>query len=862
MSREVDRRRRQPGLVTPERQTRLRELAAEVSSERLEGEHRLEVATVDSTTGNPAATRSEAAPAEQGNYVQRALDHLQAAAPALGLEATQPTEYVVDPSTQRTSAGAVTVHAQQRYKGVPIFQAAQAVLFDPDGRLAQTVGTTVTVPHELEVAPRLSVEEAVLAAAEQVAEPDQDERGLTDEFGQPMEPAGVRLDGFLIRVTATFPDRPERPTVLAPGPFAEDIRASLTWFPLDPGDLRLGWLVVLTMPGHAAQYRVVVDAGSGEVLYCRQLVQTVAARGSVFPVDGAGARRTSEFPRPLADYNLPVPAGLPDGFPDTWVQADRTVGNSVNAHLSDDGPAVQGALQDGVVVFDPADPRSDEQLAVNLFYLGCSMHDFFYLLGFQERDGSFQRDNFGRGGLGADPVDARAHPGPVFGTANMFTPVDGSSPVMNMGLVSSTGRHTALDSSVVYHEFMHGVTNRLVGGPMNVDALDEPQSAGMGEGWGDYVACVINQTEVVGAWVTGKAGGIRGFRYDAQFPGTFADLGSGRYTRVHAMGEIWCATLMEMTRRVGQPLAVQLVVDALKLARANPSFLDMRDAVLAALDGKLAAGQLTPAAHRTALAAIWGAFARFGMGPAADCVGATLVGIEPDFEGPDLPVEPDPEPDPDPDPEPTDPEPEPTDPDPAPPDPGPVPPPLPAEARDVTVMVELALDAGGQVGRAAVVQVGEGNGGGRDVADGDGRLVRYFVEHVTLRDPAGAAPPPEARLEVDELAFEELPGGGPDGTAGQVRAEVTFRVTGPDAAEVAAARPSWFAHVLAHVPATGETTVLAAVGGELRPGGDDQTATLELTTPPAGRYQLLGVVVLADRRLLGSTVGPRLTVVP
>ena len=184
------------------------------------------------------------------------------------------------------------------------------------------------MPQELAVAPRLSVEEAVLAAAEQVAEPDQDERGQTDEFGQPMEIPGVRLDGFLIRVTATFPDRPERPTVLAPGPFAEDIRASLTWFPMDTDDLRLAWLVVLTMPGFAGQYRVVVDAASGEVLYCRQLVQTVAARGSVFPVDGDGQRRTSEFPRPLADYNLPVPAGLPDGFPDTWC---RPTGPSATA---------------------------------------------------------------------------------------------------------------------------------------------------------------------------------------------------------------------------------------------------------------------------------------------------------------------------------------------------------------------------------------------------------------------------------------------------------------------------------------------------------------------------------------------------
>jgi hypothetical protein len=30
-------------------------------------------------------------------------------------------------------------------------------------------------------------------------------------------------------------------------------------------------------------------------------------------------------------------------------------------------------------------------------------------------------------------VDARAHPGPVFGTANMATPPDGNAPIMNMG---------------------------------------------------------------------------------------------------------------------------------------------------------------------------------------------------------------------------------------------------------------------------------------------------------------------------------------------------------------------------------------------------------------------------------------------
>ena len=112
----------------------------------------------------------------------------------------------------------------------------------------------------------------------------------------------------------------------------------------------------------------------------------------------------------------------------------------------------------------------------------------------------------------------------------MATLVDGRSPVMKMGPVG-TNRHTAFDSTVVFHEFMHGVTNRLVGGPMNERALDDPQSGGMGEGWGDYVACTIHDTTVVGAWVVDDPGGIRGFAYDSNFPDNFADLGTGRYGR-------------------------------------------------------------------------------------------------------------------------------------------------------------------------------------------------------------------------------------------------------------------------------------------------------------------------------------------
>lgn len=633
MSREIDRRDHSVNRATPVREGELRERAA-AHSDRLPGAHRVRVARLDAVTGNPAAITSEGAPAEAGNYVQRAVDHVRGLSRVLGFAATEPTEYVADPDFQKTSSGAVAVHLQQQHKGIPIFQAAETVRFDPKGAIQETVGSSVTMADEAAAAAaQIPVQQAVLKAAQHVARPQPDELGEKDAFGQAMDLPSVDVGGFEPKIIATFAEKPERLTVLEAGPFGDRIKARFVWFPLE-GALRLTWEVILTMPDYRGQYRTLVDAGTGEILYCRQLMQSILGRGNVYRVHGGNSRQVTEFPGALADYGLPLPADLPAGFPDHWVEADRTVGNGVLARLGASGPSSLGTVQNGLLIFDAADASGDQQKVFNIFYFNCVMHDFFYLLGFREQDGNFQRDNLGRGGAASDRVDARAHSGAVWGTANMGTPVDGFSPVMNMGLVTSTNRHTAFDSSVVFHEFTHGVTNRLVGGPADDRALEEPQSGGMGEGWGDYIACTINNTTVVGDWVVNNATGLRDFPYDSNFPDHFGKLGTGRYDQVHNIGEIWCATLMEMNRNIGKNLGLQLVVDALKLMPANPSFLDARDATLRALDDKLAAGQLTAAQRDTARNGIWRAFAKFGMGPNARSNGPSLTGIVADFTVP------------------------------------------------------------------------------------------------------------------------------------------------------------------------------------------------------------------------------------
>ncbi len=637
MSREVDRRDFSGTRATPSREAELQSVAADVS-DRLPGDQRVAVAAVDATTGNPSLVVSESAPAVRENYVRRALAHVQGIADVLSLEATAPADYVADEHVSETSSHAATVHLQQLYKGIPIFQATQVVRFAPDGALSETAGTSVPVTAEVDAVPTLSARDAVLRAAQHVAEPDPDEEGAVDQFGEPLDLVRLDLADFEPRAIASFSNRPDLPSVFEPGPFGAPITASLVWFPLGEV-IRLAWEIKLAMPGYAGEYRTIVDAKDGEILYCRQLVQTVAARGNVFLRDGGGTRAMTSFPRQLTDYDVSSSEPLPPGFPDDWVDGDSTAGNSAIAHLDTGGPSLRG-IRNGQLTFDP-DPGSDDQKILNLFYISCYLHDYFYLLGFREADGNFQQDNKGRGGVATDRVEARAHQGAVYGTANMYTPVEGSGPVISMGLVTSTKRHTALDATVVIHEFTHGVTNRLVGGPMNVQALEAPQSRGFGEGCSDYFACTITEDTVVASWAVRRPGGLRGYAYDSNFPDDFGDLGTGRYTEVHAIGEIWCAAALEMNRRIGPELGVQLVVDALKLAPANPSLLDMRDAIVSAADHRRASRQLDAIQHAAVCDGIWEAFARFGMGPRARSFGASLYGIEPDFARPETPDEPD-----------------------------------------------------------------------------------------------------------------------------------------------------------------------------------------------------------------------------
>src|SRR4051812_29122967 len=305
MSREIDIRNSTQNFATPQRAAQLQAAAAGVSAS-LPGTQRVVIQRMDATTGNARTVALEAAAPATGDYIQRALQHVRDVGPAMGFAATQAPEYLPDPAVLETSTGAHSVNLQQRYKGIPIFQGDATVRFGPDGRIEDTTGSVVTVNTDVATTSKVSVQDAVLAAAKAVAAPTSGATAPTDQFGETMPEPTVDISHFQPKVIAAFPNVPEKSAVLEQGPFGDEIKAALVWFPAN-GDLKLGWNVLLTFPGYSQQYDVVVDANTGTVVYSHQKVQYVGAALNVFHVDGASARQMTNVPLDIGAYGLPLP---------------------------------------------------------------------------------------------------------------------------------------------------------------------------------------------------------------------------------------------------------------------------------------------------------------------------------------------------------------------------------------------------------------------------------------------------------------------------------------------------------------------------------------------------------------------------
>jgi hypothetical protein len=158
-----------------------------------------------------------------------------------------------------------------------------------------------------------------------------------------------------------------------------------------------------------------------------------------------------------------------------------------------------------------------------------------------------------------------------------------------------------LDSDIVFHEYGHGLTWRMVGN------MSGAISGAIGEGSSDTVAFMLNNDDRIGEYsFSDETNGIRRSRYEG-YPRTYADLCSGG-CQVHNDGEIFAAAMWSFRKRalalgLSSDAVLAVWVNSLNLAPAGPSYENMRDALVAQ------AGTNTPLA-----CAAWSAFAEFGIG--------------------------------------------------------------------------------------------------------------------------------------------------------------------------------------------------------------------------------------------------------
>lgn len=159
-----------------------------------------------------------------------------------------------------------------------------------------------------------------------------------------------------------------------------------------------------------------------------------------------------------------------------------------------------------------------------------------------------------------------------------------------------------VDSDIVFHEYGHGLTWRMIGG------MSGPLAGAIGEGASDTVAFLLNGDAFVGEYASGNVAGIRRYPYTG-YPLTYSAVTGAE---VHDDGEIYAAAmwrLHELFAAAGysDDTLLSLFVDGMNYTPSTPAFEDMRD-------GMIQASNVRGGAY-TCL--IWKAFAQFGIGQGA-----------------------------------------------------------------------------------------------------------------------------------------------------------------------------------------------------------------------------------------------------
>jgi hypothetical protein len=595
-------------------------------------------------------TREPLTAASARPATQIARDYLAGVASQLNLTETDLAGLYVSKEYKTQHNGVTHLVYKQQFRGIDVLNAAWVVNVDADGRVLNAGGSLYGVPAPDLVLPSNS---SALAAVRAAA------REVNPKLGEVYAP-----------FASDKPAHKRNGLRFASGGFAEDIQGEPVWYAVR-GLLHTAWLFYIVDADGINSFATVVDDATQLVLDKQPMTFfQQAPKGLVFerespqPNPTPGVRLTG--PPPLVQRTLQPFTGDPIASPKGWVTDGETVGN--NAIVGENPLGItflltpktaKAATNDFSFPLElgagaPNPINFADAASTNLFYWINRAHDLHYQSGFDEAAGNFQQDNFGRGGVGGDPIYAYSHFGANSQNAaqieNAFFTTrvigDGAQSMVAMFLSASNQGDFFTDGSydavVMVHEYTHGVSNRLV-----QNGYSTFQGAAMGEAWSDFYGLEYTLPEGAppdGFYAPGEyfdqdwgAGDLRTRGYSTNIdlnPLTYANLGHViPEPEVHADGEIWFEALWEMRANLIQQLGEKegrrrvrlLVMDGMKMSIPAPSMVDMRDAILLAdrADFKGASQDQ-----------IWTAFAKRGLGALAFATSGDSVHVISSFEKP------------------------------------------------------------------------------------------------------------------------------------------------------------------------------------------------------------------------------------
>ena len=486
--------------------------------------------------------------------------------------------------------------------------------------------------------------------------------------------------------------------VLSHGGISErDIPAKLMYILNEKGELSLAWEISILELGLEHWWTILIDANTGMLLKEKNRIANCAfgvSRTADLEFDFNKNLVNRPFNKPEASYDaaicencyevfaVPVqspyygertivenpahPLASPLGWHDTDGQpgpeSKFTEGNNAEVIEGSDNFGFQPFGGDRLEFtgypfqqFFSGSNQYESSAITNLFYWTNMFHDIFYVYGFTEAAGNFQQNSYGRGGQPNDRMRVQGQRNLTGSCAAFFGfAEDGYSPIMILGTCDN--KDGSYDSVVIAHEYGHGITSRLVGGPGNIECFENNEQ--MSEGWCDWFGTILTiqpgdiglDKRQIGNYYFDKApdrNGIRRFPYTTDMtinPQTYGSIGSSAIP--HGVGAVWANMLWEMTWKLievhgfdpdvtnftgdsnqdaGNVVALALVTEALKLTPCQPGFVSARDAILQA-DLAIYNGYNQ--------CFIWNAFAKRGLGlnAAQGSTNSTSDGF-PNFEG-------------------------------------------------------------------------------------------------------------------------------------------------------------------------------------------------------------------------------------